>query len=493
MKSTQTFEAITKDRLVRLSVAQESHLMFFHIYFPHYVKFPIAEFQKDIFRITEDRSNKLACILAFRGSGKSTLVTLSYVLWSILGIQQKKFVLILCQTQSQARQQVANIRRELESNRLLKSDLGPFREEIGGEWAMSSLVFKNTNARIMVASVDQSIRGVRHYEHRPNLIVLDDIEDLNSCKTYEGRSKSFNWFTREIIPLGDIGTRIILVGNLVHGDCLMMRLKEKMDEGELSGIFRRFPLLAADGTCLWPGKFDTPEKIEELRMSVGNPLAWWQEYLLEVVTDTTQVIHKEWIQTYPFIPEMTPVNHYRFTATGVDLAISEKAAADCTAMVSVRVFGFKEQMRIFVLPNPVNAHLSFHGSLECIRNIHNVHGAKWENKIFVEDVAFQRIVIEQCQAEHLPVEGFSPGNTDKRTRLAFVSHLVQNGQILFPEHGAEDLIRQIVGLGMERFDDLAGAFGIVILKSIESHHGAHTPLSTKRSPMITSGYMTMKF
>lgn len=493
MKPIQNFEAIAKDRLVRLSVARESHLMFFHIYFPHYVKYEIAEFQKDIFRITEDRSNKLACILAFRGSGKSTLVTLSYSLWAILGVQQQKFVLILCQTQAQARQQMANIRRELENNKLLKSDLGPFQDESNSEWAMSSIVFKNTNARIMVASVDQAIRGVRHYEHRPGVIVLDDIEDLNSCKTYEGRSKSFNWFTREIAPLGDIGTRIILVGNLVHGDCLMMRLKEKIDEGEMSGIFREFPLLDQDGNCLWPGKFDCPERIEELRRSVGNELAWRQEYLLEIVGDTTQVIRKEWIRTYPLVPEMTPSNRYRFTATGVDPAISDKTAADYTAMVSVRVFGFKEHMRIYVLPNPINQHLSVLGSMECIRNIYHLHGAKWENKIYVESVAFQEALIQLCQAERFPVERFSPGNTDKRTRLALVSQFVEAGQVLFPEHGAEALIRQLVGLGIERHDDLADAFAVAILKSVEAKHGSTLRLDPKRSPMITAGLMTRLF
>ena len=92
---TSTFEAIAKDRLVRQTVTRQSHLMFFHVYLPHYVTYEIAEFQKDIFRITEDQANKLAIIVAFRGSGKSTLVTLSYSLWAMLGIQQKKFVVVI--------------------------------------------------------------------------------------------------------------------------------------------------------------------------------------------------------------------------------------------------------------------------------------------------------------------------------------------------------------------------------------------------------------
>ncbi|MDO8625817.1 MAG: hypothetical protein Q7R47_07055, partial [Candidatus Diapherotrites archaeon] len=191
IQTNNPIEAIAKDRIVRQTVARESHLLFFHLYFSHYVKYPIAEFQKDIFRITEDSSNRLACIVAFRGSAKSTIVTLSYSLWAILGIQQRKFVVIICQTQAQARQHMVNIRRELENNKLLKSDMGPFQEETGGEWAMSSLVFTNTNARIMVASVEQSIRGIRHFEYRPDLLILDDVEDMNSCKTMEGRDKTF--------------------------------------------------------------------------------------------------------------------------------------------------------------------------------------------------------------------------------------------------------------------------------------------------------------
>src|SRR5579872_3336179 len=90
-KPGDMFEALSQDRNARREVTRQSHLMFFHLYFAHYVKYEIAEFQKDIFRMTEDRSNKLAMIVAFRGSGKSTLVTFSYSLWSILGVQQKKF------------------------------------------------------------------------------------------------------------------------------------------------------------------------------------------------------------------------------------------------------------------------------------------------------------------------------------------------------------------------------------------------------------------
>ena len=67
-----------------------------------------------------------------------------------------------------------NLRTELENNHLLRHDLGPFREE-EDEWRNTSLVISNYEARIMAVSVDQSVRGIRHKQHRPDLIICDDI------------------------------------------------------------------------------------------------------------------------------------------------------------------------------------------------------------------------------------------------------------------------------------------------------------------------------
>lgn len=166
---------ISNDRRVRQAITRESHLFFFLVYFPHYVKYEVAPFQEDIFELTQDVSKKLVCIVAFRGSAKSTIVTFSYTLWAILGKQTKKYVLIVCQTRAQAKQHMMNIRYELETNTLLKSDMGPFREENDTEWASSSLVFENVGARITIASLEQSVRGFKHNQYRPDLIILDEF------------------------------------------------------------------------------------------------------------------------------------------------------------------------------------------------------------------------------------------------------------------------------------------------------------------------------
>jgi tRNA(Met) C34 N-acetyltransferase TmcA len=119
----EQWQLVLKDQHVRRKLTRDSHFWFFHIYFSHYVTSPTAAFQKEIFGYTEDESKKLVAITAFRGSGKSTIVNLSFPLWAILGKLQVKFVLILGETQSQARQHLKNLKDEIERNPLLRKDL----------------------------------------------------------------------------------------------------------------------------------------------------------------------------------------------------------------------------------------------------------------------------------------------------------------------------------------------------------------------------------
>ncbi len=458
------FERISKDRTVRRTIARESHLMFFYVYFPHYVTYEIAEFQKDIFRITEDAGNKLAVIVAFRGSGKSTLVTFSYSLWAMLGVQRKKFVLIICQTQTQAKQHLINLKRELESNSLLRNDLGPFQEE-SGEWGASALVFPQLKAKIMAVSAEQSIRGLRHNQHRPDLIICDDLEDMASVKTYENRQKMYNWFSGEVMPLGDRNTRCVVVGNLLHDDSLVMHLKNDIDENQRDGIFKSYPLIDNNGKTLWPGKYPTDADIAEEKRKSGNEYAWQREYLLHIVPDEDQVIQREWIQYYDTITHNKDQFHGVFM--GVDLAISQKETADYTAMVSAVMATSREGgLCVYILPNIINRRMNFPQTIEQIKAVYNANKTLHITHILVEDVGYQKAVIDQLGHDSYHAEGVKV-SSDKRSRLITISDMIKRGKIKFPKQGAEALIRQIVGFGVEKHDDLVDAFTIVAHKSVE--------------------------
>jgi len=460
-------EQMIKDRKVRIAVCQQSFFIFFHFYFAHYVQYKTAPFQREIFHLVENEKDKNLFIIAFRGSGKSTILTTAYPIWAILGQQQKKFVLILCQTRSQAKQHMMNLRRELEANQLLKDDLGPFEEE-SDEWGANSLVFSRWNVRITAASTEQSIRGLRHNQYRPDLIIGDDVEDLSSTRNRESRQKTYQWFTGEVIPAGDKNTRLIMVGNLLHEDSLLVHLRNDLEEKQINGIFKAYPLLDEQNTVAWPGKYPTENDIEIEKKKLGNEIAWQREYLLKILPLEDQVIHYDWIKRYDELPSIDEKD-YRYTWAGVDLAVSEKETADYTAIVGAQVHGQRRKRKIYILPNPINRRILIPDLVElCKDYIRNVlhHG-----KLLIEGVAFQTWLAQLLHQDGQYVEAV-PVHGDKRSRLAMISPLIQNGTILFPQKGAEILIQQLVGFGAEKHEDLVDAFTLLVHKLIEDDERA---------------------
>lgn len=457
-------ERIRKDRTIRRALAKKSHYWFFSLYLGHYITCEFAPFHFDIFKLTED-DIKFAVLVAFRGSAKSTLITLSSVIWSIISEQQKKFVLIVSQTQNQAKLHLENIKRELENNDLLKADIGPF-ESPDDEWGSNSIVIPKFGARITAVSTEQSIRGIRHGQFRPDLIICDDIEDINSVKTKEGRDKTNTWFNGEIIPVGDKNTKTLVIGNLLHEDSLIMRFKRLIDEQKLTGQFFAYPLLDNENNILWPAKYPTMDDVENLKKTFSQESAFYREYLLKIISDEDRLVKNEWIKYYDDLPSPDGKD-FEFAAVGIDLAISQKDSADYTAMVSAYMFGRGEKLRVYILPHPINRRMDFPTTVDTAISLSKtvVHGE--ETKLFIENVGYQEAFIQYLSGKNVPVEGVQVHGQDKRTRLALVTHIIQQGKVWFPRHGAEDLINQLTGFGIERHDDLADAFSLLLLKILE--------------------------
>lgn len=270
---------ILSDNAVRRAVTRKSHYWFFSIFLGHYIQYEIALFQKEMFELTEGAEHRLIVVMAFRGSGKSTILNLSYTLWAILGVLQKKFVLIVSKTQSQAKNHLQNIRFELMQNDLLKQDLGPFESD-DSSWGLSSLVLPKMGARITATSKEQSVRGIRFGHRRPDLIICDDLEDSASVQSKSDRDATYAWFTSEVLAAGDEHTNVIVLGNLLHEDSLLMHLHADALSNKTNLVFRAYPFADDNDQVLWPGKYDTKDKVEVLKSGVLDETLWNLEYLL---------------------------------------------------------------------------------------------------------------------------------------------------------------------------------------------------------------------
>jgi hypothetical protein len=163
---------------------------------------------------------------------------------------------------------------------------------------------------------------------------------------------------------------------------------------------------------------------------------------------------------------------------GIDLAISHKASADYTSIVSGEVFyvedkppyGPGDTPKIFTRPNPYDEHVTFHEFMTKVRAIPAELGGS--NMFFVEDVQYQKAAIQEMERAMLPVVPMKPVH-DKRSRLQVVAPFIKNGTVLFPRTGCEQLLGQVFNLGVKSHDDLCD--GLTYLLQGLANQGLELP------------------
>jgi predicted phage terminase large subunit-like protein len=427
-----------------------------------------------MFRDASDLAIRHLIILAFRGSGKTTIMTTALPLWAIMGSMQTKFIVIVSQTQAQAQLHLKGIRMMLEADNLIRKDFGDLKYE-SDEWGNASILLPKYGAKIMAVSREQAIRGMHHGPHRPGLVISDDVEDITSVRTPEGRAATYKWYTSEILAIGDHRTtKYVTIGNLLHEDSLLMRLIQSFKSGKQKGTFRMYPIVKR-GKPAWKGMFPTMREVQALKSHIGDRVSWEREFNLKVVSDEEQVITPDMLRYYDEIPDYLRNERY---VIGVDLAISMKTWADRTAIITFQVYEQDDGIPlVYVLPQPINRKFNFTATTDALRELANYYGSP---KIYIETVAYQAAVPEVLCKEGFDAEGVTP-KADKRTRLSLCALEIERGNILFPRKGCKTLIRQLTGFGIER-DDLTDAFTAAILKIFSDRDtwtGGRIIISTK--------------
>ncbi|WP_427340617.1 phage terminase large subunit [Caloranaerobacter sp. DY30410] len=158
-------------------------------------------------------------IAAPRGHAKSTTFTFKNTIHAIL-YEYKHYIIILSDSSEQAEGFLGDIKVELEENRLIIEDFGNLK---GKKWTDSSFT-TSTNIKVDAIGSGKKIRGRRHRNWRPDLIILDDVENDENVNTPEQRRKLANWFYKAVSKAGDDYTDIIYIGTMLHYDGLLAKV-----------------------------------------------------------------------------------------------------------------------------------------------------------------------------------------------------------------------------------------------------------------------------
>lgn len=239
---------------------------FCQTYFPHYLTAAPSVLHDFLYAAlpalaAEPRGRKLA-LAAPRGEAKSTLVTQLFTLWcAVTG--RKHYVVIVMDALDQALPMLEAIKAELDSNPRLIQD---FPEACGaGRVWQQRVVLTANNAKLEVFGSGKRIRGLRHGPHRPDLVILDDLENDENVRSPAQRDKLESWLKKTVLKLGaaDDSLDLVYIGTLLHYDAVLARTLA-------NPLWEAFTFRAI---IQWPDRMDLWERWEEVLRNQGEDAA----------------------------------------------------------------------------------------------------------------------------------------------------------------------------------------------------------------------------
>ena len=168
-------DEIATNRSFRKELAMADINWFFTIYFSNYIKYESAPFHREMFSLITNEQNPIVAITAFRSSAKSTICSLVFPIWAIVGPLRKKNIVIVTLNQTRSEETLNNIKYEFETNDLLIEDFNPWQGKTN-KWTENAIVIPKYDAMIKAVSVSEGIRGIRYKQHRPEIIICEISE-----------------------------------------------------------------------------------------------------------------------------------------------------------------------------------------------------------------------------------------------------------------------------------------------------------------------------
>ncbi|MGF6148931.1 phage uncharacterized protein, C-terminal domain [Kingella potus] len=200
---------------------------FVNHYFPHYTRSPHkSQLHEYLFEslpaVLSHPQNQTLALAAPRGEAKSTMVSRLFSLWCIV-TGSKHYIVLIMDSIDQAYPILESIKAELEANPRLKTDF-PEACGQGRVWQAATAVTAN-GIKLEAAGSGKRLRGRTHGAYRPDLVILDDIENDEAVRNPAQRDKLEDWLKQSVLQLGGVGQKfdVVYIGTILHYDSVLNR------------------------------------------------------------------------------------------------------------------------------------------------------------------------------------------------------------------------------------------------------------------------------
>src|SRR3990167_2005946 len=294
---------------------------------------------------------------------KSSAITLGYGLATLL-FRERKFMLLISDTESQASLFLGLFKAELQENNDLielfgikRNDKGQVQFRKDSETDIIVDCADGHQFRIIAKGAEQKLRGLIWNGSRPDIIMCDDIENDELVMNKERRDKMRRWFNGALVPCRADHGIIRMVGTILHMDSLLERFMP--NPSEKTTITQGLKQFSTKKTLwkavkyrahnedfselLWPSKKNAQDfkDLYEQAVMEGATDTYSQEYLNYPLDESVSFFKR--VDFLDISPEEKDIPlHYYITA---DLAISQEERADFSVFI---VAGIDEGKKIHI-------------------------------------------------------------------------------------------------------------------------------------------------
>jgi predicted phage terminase large subunit-like protein len=421
-------------------------------YFKHYMTdektgefIPPAKFHQELYELL--LTEQFAAVAAPREHAKSTIVSLIFPVYCICE-KLRRFIVLISDSQPQARLLLGAVKAELEDNDKLRTDYGDLVPHgDGAKWAEEDIV-TTTGIRVSARGAGQSLRGLRQRAARPDLVIVDDLENDEAVENPESRKKLMQWFKRAVLNLGK-SCQFLVIGTILHHDSLLANLlKPDAFKRFVKQVYQAVDEAWTEASVLWPARW--PLEALKLKFEDIGPADFDQEFRNRPVSVEAQTFKEDWFERWYYTDADIQGRQLRIV-TGFDPAIKQRQKADLFAEATI---GVAPDGTIFV-KRAQGQRIPFSKQVD---RVIEVYGIDQPSQVGIETIAYQEALKQEVdrrsREDHLyiPIVELTP-HSDKIMRIASDAPLIENGIIRF-RRDQQEAVRQYIQFPKADHDDI---------------------------------------
>ncbi|MGQ9687287.1 MAG: phage terminase large subunit [Desulfobaccales bacterium] len=436
MEVTPFWENSREKREQRWERAAADPMYFCRTYLPHYFSHAPAPFHYELIRFLEERGEVVtpAVVAAPREFAKSTVCSFGYVLHQIC-FKRRNFIIIGSDTEDLASDLTGYLYMELLYNERLQQDFG---ELVKANKPVDDFVTAN-QVRVKARGRGQRLRGLKHRQYRPDLVILDDLENDVNVRNPEVVKQILDWVQSAVYPAIEANGSLMIIGTILRQRSALHLMLTSPEEPYCHFRRRIYRALQEDGTSLWEARH--PAARLHLQKQLMGTVAFNREKMNEP-TPTHGLFQEDWIHYY----HPDSLKDKALMVVGFfDPSLEAEGSADYKAVVTV---GFCPGEMVFYV---LDAFIQKTTLEQTLRAVFNRHRERPYQILGVEDNLFQRLLLKEFDQMgrelglFLPVKGVTQ-RLAKETRVASLSPLLERGKIRFirGHSDQEKLIEQLL-------------------------------------------------